>query len=89
MLKPDKETTMERPVPELQQSYKIEQNEWSQFGELLNALAREHKLLCELTSQRKEGKLALSILPPGLQEPMDYVEEFRDALLRILRKGGL
>jgi len=60
-----------------------------QFAELLSSLAREHKLLHELaTSRAGGGKELLSKLPKELQEPMSSVEEFQDALLRILRRTG-
>ncbi|HEY82459.1 MAG TPA: response regulator [Dehalococcoidia bacterium] len=59
-----------------------------QFAELVNSLAREHRLLHELAArQGKAGKALLSELPQELQEPMASVEEFRNALLRILKKG--
>jgi len=59
-----------------------------QFAELVNSLAREHKLLHELAArQGKDGKALLSELPQELQEPMASVEEFKEALLRILKKG--
>lgn len=58
-----------------------------QFMELLNSLTREQKLLHKLaTMQAKDSKSLLSELPPELQEPISSVEEFRDALLRILRR---
>ena len=58
-----------------------------QFMELLNSLTREQKLLHKLvTMQAKDSKSLLSELPPELQEPASSVEEFRDALLRILRR---
>ena len=58
-----------------------------QFMELLNSLTREQKLLHKLaTMQAKDDKSLLSELPPELQEPVSSVEEFRDALLRILRR---
>jgi DNA-binding NtrC family response regulator len=57
-----------------------------QFAELMNSLAREHRLLHELSARQGEGgKSLLSKLPQELQEPIATVEEFRDALLRILR----
>lgn len=56
-----------------------------QFVELIESLAREHKLMQEL-SNRGGAKSLLSKLPKELQEPIDTVEEFRDALLRILRR---
>ena len=58
-----------------------------QFMELLNSLTREQKLLHKLaTMQAKDSKSLLSELPPELQEPVSSVEEFRDALFRILRR---
>ena len=58
-----------------------------QFTELIHSLSREHKLLCELTAkQGKGGKSLLSGLPRELQEPIPSVEEFKDALLRILKR---
>ena len=58
-----------------------------QFIELVNSLAREHKLLYELgASQPGGGKELFSKLPKELQESFSTVEEFRDALLRILRR---
>ena len=59
-----------------------------QFTELVNSLAREHKLLQKLaTMQARDGKSLLSELPPELQEPIASVEEFRDAMLKILRRA--
>lgn len=59
----------------------------AQFIELVNSLAREHNLMYELsTRQGKTGKAALSELPPELQKPISSVDEFRDALLKILRR---
>ncbi len=57
------------------------------FGELVETLAREHKLMYRLSAHQKGGKALLSRLPPELQEPMSSVEEFRDALLRILKRS--
>jgi len=58
-----------------------------QFTELVYSLAREQKLLHDLAaSQAGGGKSLLSKLPEELQEPMSSVEEFKDALLRILRR---
>ncbi len=60
-----------------------------QFMELINSLAREHKLLHELAGrQAGGGKELLSKLPKELQEPISSVEEFRDALLRVLKRTG-
>ena len=59
-----------------------------QFTELISSLSREHKLIHELASrQAGGGKELLSKLPKELQEPISSVEEFRDALLRILRRA--
>jgi DNA-binding NtrC family response regulator len=58
-----------------------------QFSELVNSLAREHKLLFELaTKQAKGSKALLSGLPPELQKQISSAEEFRDVMLQILRK---
>ena len=59
----------------------------AQFIELINSLAREHNLMYELsTRQGKAGQASLSELPPELQKPISSVDEFRDALLKILRR---
>ena len=56
------------------------------FAELVNSLTREHRLLQQLAAkQGRGGKSLLSGLPPELQEPIASVEEFRNALLRILK----
>lgn len=58
-----------------------------QFVELINSLAREHKLMQELAARQQDGgKSVLSKLPKELQEPIPSVDEFRDALLKILRR---
>jgi hypothetical protein len=50
-------------------------------------MAREHKLLQQLAAkQGRSGKSLLSGLPDELQKPIASVEEFREALLRILKK---
>jgi len=60
-----------------------------QFAELVETLAREHKLLYRLaTQQRRDTKSLLKRLPPELQEPMSSAEEFGEALIRILRRGS-
>lgn len=60
----------------------------SQFDELVLALAREHKLLQHLAAlQPDKGRAVLSELPPELRNPISSFEEFRDALLRILRRS--
>ena len=61
-----------------------------QFNDLVRTLAREHTLLYKLiTQQPGSAKSALSKLPPELKEPMASIEEFRDALLKILRREKL
>ena len=58
-----------------------------QFAALMSSLSREHKLLFRLKQgQPGGGKEFLSKLPKELQEPISSVEEFRDALLKILKK---
>ncbi len=58
------------------------------FAELVASLSREHRLLQQLAAKdRTGGKSLLSGLPPELQEPITSVEEFRDALLKILKKS--
>jgi len=59
----------------------------NRFGELIQTLAREHKLMIQLANKRgNEGEAMLSRLPEELREPLDTVEECRDAVLRILRR---
>ena len=59
-----------------------------QFSELVGSLAREHKLIIEIASKQADGgKLILSKLPKELQKPISSVDEFRAALLRILRRA--
>lgn len=59
-----------------------------QFGELVKSLSREHQLLYQVAvGQPDGGKSMLSKLPPELQEPIASVEEFRDALIRILKRS--
>ncbi|MFH1031948.1 MAG: response regulator [Chloroflexota bacterium] len=61
-----------------------------QFAELVETLAREHKLLNKLAERQKgSGKFLLSKLPPELQTPMSSAEEFSEALLKILKRGAL
>ena len=78
-----------RLLLELQQSIKEQSERMNlQFNELVNSLAREHKLLHELAAgQPGSAKALLSKLPPELQEPMSSFEDFRNALLKILRGG--
>jgi len=59
-----------------------------QFAELMSSLSREHQMLFRLKQgQPGGGKEFLSKLPKELQEPMSTVEEFRDALFRILKRS--
>ncbi len=58
-----------------------------QFIELVETLAREHKLIYRLAHSQRGGKEELSKLPKELQKPMSSVEEFSEALIRILRRG--
>ena len=87
--KRDLQLKNKRFMHELQQSVKGQSERMqSQFNELVSSLAREHKLLHELASRQPGGgKELLSKLPPELQQPMYSVEEFRDALIRVLRGG--
>jgi len=58
------------------------------FAELVESLAREHRLLQQLAAKRgARAKSLLAGLPPELQQPIASVEEFRDALLRILKRA--
>jgi len=74
---------------ELQQSVKEQAERMhSQFNDLVHSLAREHKLLYELAmKQPGGGKSLLAKLPSELREQMSSFDEFREALLRILRGG--
>ncbi len=58
-----------------------------QFVELVETLAREHKLIHGLAQRQRGGKAILSKLPKELQESMSSVEEFTEAMLRILKRG--
>lgn len=59
----------------------------SQFKELVETLAREHSLLYQMASQQREPSKIFSRLHPELRKPMSSIDEFRDALLRILSKS--
>ncbi len=59
-----------------------------QFVELMSSLTREHQLLFRLKESRPElRKEILSKLPKELQEPIASAEDFRDALLKILKRS--
>ena len=74
---------------ELQQRVAEQTNQLQEnFTELVETLSREHALIYKLADSQRGGKAALSKLPKELQEPMASVEEFREALIRILRRGG-
>jgi len=58
-----------------------------QFTELVSSLARENKLVHQLAAGQPDGgKAMLSKLPKELQEPISSVDEYRDALIKILRR---
>jgi len=60
-----------------------------QFTELIGSLSREHRLLHELADKQSgDGKAMLSKLPEELRKPLPSIEEFTDALLRILKRTG-
>ena len=84
-----RQTKEKRRYLELQESITEKtQRMQEQFMELISSPAREHKLLYELAGrQAGGGKELLSKLPPELQQPMFSVEDFRDALLRILKRS--
>lgn len=87
--KRDLELKNKRLMLELQRSVKEQADRMqSQFNDLVNSLAREHKLLHDLaTRQPGSAKALLSKLPPELREPIDSFDEFREALLKTLRGG--
>ena len=60
------------------------------FAELVRALAREHQMLYGAEEASKSRKRAsIPGLPPELQKPISSAEEYRDALLRILKRAQL
>ncbi len=83
------QTKNKRLMLEMQRNFKDQSERMqSQFNELVSSLAREHRLLQELAKRDPaSGKVLLSKLPPELREPMTSFEEFREALLGILRGG--
>ena len=59
-----------------------------QFDELVMSLSREYKLLQRMASRQPDrGKALLSTLPPELRRPISSFDEFREALLGILRRS--
>ena len=70
----------------------VEQTEQlrKQFVELVETLAREHKLIYEMAEQQRGGIPSfLKKLPKELRKPMSSVEEFSEALLRILKNEAV
>lgn len=60
------------------------------FSELVRALAREHRMLFGTEEGSSSGKQrSIPGVPPELQKPLSSIEEFRDALIRILRRAQL
>ncbi len=60
------------------------------FSELVRALAREHQMLYGAEeASRSRKRASIPGLPPELQKPISSTEEYRDALLRILRRTQL
>lgn len=58
-----------------------------QFAELVETLAREHSLLYKMAESHPGGvKNILKRLHPELQVPLSSVDEFSEALLRILKQ---
>ena len=75
------EANLERRVADL-----VERSE-SNFAELVRALGREHSMLFATGEATKVGgQRILADLPPELQKPMSSTAEFKEALLRILRR---
>ncbi|MBA7670496.1 DNA-binding transcriptional regulator NtrC [subsurface metagenome] len=74
-------------MQELQQSVKGQAERMqSQFEELVHSLAREHKMLHDLAAKQPGGgKSLLAKLPSELRETASSFDEFREALLRVLR----
>ena len=79
----------ERHQAELQQRVAEQTKQLQQnFTELVGTLAREHQLIYTLAGSQHRGKDALARLPQELRKPMASVKEFREALIRILRKSS-
>lgn len=83
--------TLKRQNEEYRISLEIKVKEQTQqlqdsFSSLLETLTREHNLIYGLSKERSQGgKQLLSKLPPELQKPMSSVDEYREALLKILK----
>ena len=74
---------LERKVKDL-----VETSE-ANFAELVRAMAREHTMLFATGEATKVGgRRVLADLPPELQEPLSSTSEFKEALLRILKRTG-
>lgn len=69
---------------------KLVDREEANFAELVRSLWREHAMLFA-SDQAKKSKEGMSIpgLPSELRWPLSSVEEFHDALIRILRRAQL
>ena len=80
MLKQETQQRIERDLGEKTRQLQ------SQFTHVVNTMARERHLLYGSNSGH-DDESTLSDLPPELQERMESVEQFRDALLRILGRG--
>ena len=75
---------MKRKVKDL-----VETSE-ANFAELVRALGREHALLFVTEQVTKVGReRMITDLPPELQKPLSSTAEFKEALLRILRRAQL
>ena len=61
-----------------------------QFAELVQALGREHAMLFSTNEVTKVGReRIITDFPPELQRPISSAAEFKEALLRILRRAQL
>ena len=59
----------------------------TQFDELIHSLAREHQMLFSVTTPKDAWRL--TSLPKELQEHLNSVDEFKEALMRILHKAHI
>ena len=66
------------------------EREQANFAELVRSLSREHHMLFS-ADRAEKSKTGLSIpaLPTELQRPLSSVEEFREALIKILERAHL